>query len=536
MRVHKLLPYLTGYPQEKIDYLYNGFTQGFTVGFEGPQCSYTTQNGRKLYKDIDAARRKVQQEVDAGRIAGPYPAPHLPNLRVSPLDIRPKKRPGHYRLIHNLSAPYNGNSINANIPDEVKSVHYTTIAEAIQSIVELGPNCYMSKCDISNAYRIAPLAPSVYNLFGFRLDGFYYNDCCLVMGCSTSPAIFEEISTALNWVAKNKLHIPHMHHILDDFFIAAGTFNECAHQLAVFLKFCDEVGVPMAPEKTLGPSRVLPFMGIDLCSISMQARLPMDKVHRCTAEIKCFLSRKSGTLLQIQSLNGLLNFACSVILPGRCFLRRMFALTAGLKKPHHKKRFNAEVILDLKMWLFFLEHYNGKTFFLQEKLHSTGALNLSSDASFLGFGATCRDQWVQCRWPADWLQKYHINFLEMYALMVSIAFWGPTLKNNVVHFYCDNLPTVEVYQNQSADCPYMMALLRHLVLLCMSFNILLHVRHISGICNKLCDKISRFETTPSLLQEYGMTPCPRSLPSELLPQNYKLHHYKSLAMQFLHQH
>ena len=86
---------------------------------------------------------------------------------------------------------------------------------------------------------------------------------------------------------------------------------------------CDYLGVPMAPEKTVGPSNILTFAGIELDSLRMEARLPLDKTEKCKAMVSPFLRRKKVTLREIQSLTGLLNFACSVVVPGRAFLRRL---------------------------------------------------------------------------------------------------------------------------------------------------------------------------------------------------------------------
>ena len=91
----------------------------------------------------------------------------------------------------------------------------------------------------------------------------------------------------------------------------------------------------MAPEKTMGPATTLAFAGIKLDSIQMEARLPPDKLAKCGQLISIFLLRKKVTLHEIQVLTGLLNFACSVIVPGRAFLRRLIDLTIGIKAPHH---------------------------------------------------------------------------------------------------------------------------------------------------------------------------------------------------------
>lgn len=52
----------------------------------------------------------------------------------------------------------------------------------------------------------------------------------------------------------------------------------------------------------------------------------------------------------------MLNYACSVVPPGRTFLRRLINLTIGLKMPHHHRNFNLEAKADLKAWQVFLEN------------------------------------------------------------------------------------------------------------------------------------------------------------------------------------
>ena len=81
--------------------------------------------------------------------------------------------------------------------------------------------------------------------------------------------------------------------------------------------------------------------------------------------VKTELSRrKKFTLKEIQSVVGLLNFACSVIRPGRAFLRRLIDLTVGVRMPNHYIRLNREGKEDLNLWLSFFSNFNGKFFFL----------------------------------------------------------------------------------------------------------------------------------------------------------------------------
>ena len=69
------------------------------------------------------------------------------------------------------------------------------------------------------------------------------------------------------------------------FLIAADSFDTCNTSLQQFLTFCENVGVPMAPEKTEGPSPVLTFAGIELDCRGNEARLPQEKVEKCLLAI-----------------------------------------------------------------------------------------------------------------------------------------------------------------------------------------------------------------------------------------------------------
>ena len=61
---------------------------------------------------------------------------------------------------------------------------------------------------------------------------------------------------------------------------------------------CDDLGVPMVPEKTMGPISVLCFAGIELDTDKMEARLPEleEKLRKCVTLIHEFLKRKKVSL------------------------------------------------------------------------------------------------------------------------------------------------------------------------------------------------------------------------------------------------
>ena len=101
------------------------------------------------------------------------------------------------------------------------SVQYTRISDAIAGIAQFKQPCYLSKTDISMAYRNLPLRPDEYHLFGFKWKDVLYYDKCLPMGCSSSCQIFERFSTSLHWIGEKYMSEGKMFHILDDFLIVS---------------------------------------------------------------------------------------------------------------------------------------------------------------------------------------------------------------------------------------------------------------------------------------------------------------------------
>jgi len=122
------------------------------------------------------------------------------------------------------------------------------------------------------------------------------------------------------------------------------------------------VRAPVVASKTLGSSQVLEFMGIELDSTRMEARLPEDKLLRTRALLNSFTGRRSVRLFELQSLIGTLQFACKAVVPGRTFLQRMIDLTRGIPNRFHHIRLNKEFFKDLNMWKAFLAGWNGRSF------------------------------------------------------------------------------------------------------------------------------------------------------------------------------
>jgi hypothetical protein len=342
------------------------------------------------------------------------------------------------------------------------------------------------------------------------------------MGCSSSCKTFETLSTAVEWIAREKLGIECMLHLLDDFLIINASSKVCAQQLELFIQTCSYLGIPIAPEKTVGPASVMSFAGIELDSVRMEARLPFDKVTKCMNLINHFLKRKRVSLKELQSLIGLLNFACSVVKPGRAFLRRLIDLTIGVKLAHHSIRLSKESKNDLHIWRSFLSGFNGKSFFLNDYWLNSSKLNLFTDASgALGFGAIFGKHWLYGKWPPDWAYR-NIAILEFYPIVLSMYLWGHEIKNRCILFFTDNEALVHVINKQSCRDKHLMFFVRQLVLVCLRHNIVFKAKHVPGSKNTLADSLSRLQVDTFLrLAPSYMDKFPADIPLRLRPQNWQ---------------
>ena len=273
IKINHLGYFLEGYMLQDTATLVSGFTAGFSLHFSGTTNLKEGKNLPSALNNQIAVDQKLSKELAAGRLARPFIAAPFHPFRVSPLVLVPKKSPREFRLIHHLSFP-RGSSVNDGMAPENTSVHYATVADAIRLIKAAGKGCFLAKTDIKNAFRIIPIRLQDHCLLGMKWRSKYYYDRCLPMGATSLCKTFETFSTAIQWIAQQKLHIEAIIHLLDDFLLIAASYDSCLTQLSRFLNFCTFIGLPMAPEKTCGPLTMLFFVGIELDTIKWHVVLP----------------------------------------------------------------------------------------------------------------------------------------------------------------------------------------------------------------------------------------------------------------------
>lgn len=500
INISQLKPLLLKYPNvEARTILIDGFEKGFRVKYNGVRSARHSLNLKSVRENIELAKTKLAQEVELGRVAGPFIHPPMENFQVSPLGLVPKKKAGEFRLIHHLSHPP-GSSINDFISDDDARVTYSRFDTAVEVMRDLGQGALLAKLDIKSAFRLLPIHPDDFELLGIFLDGYYFSEKCLPMGLARSCQLFEYFSTFLEWQLKQQM-LPsrcYVTHYLDDFLIQAPPGSTlCQQTMHCFTLLCQKLGIPLAHEKTEGPVCKLTFLGLELDSVSQIVKIPEDKVVALKGLIHDLLQVKKATLKDVQKVIGTMQFACRALIPGRTFMRRLIGLTSGVKRPHHHIRITREAKLDLEMWLTFLDTFNGISSMLDKQWSFNSDINLYTDASgSIGFAAYFDGRWIQASWGEHFKGERisnNISFLELFPICVAVAVWGQELASKKIVFHCDNQGIVEVLNKQTAKCKRIMSLLRFLVLKCLHVNILFRAQHIPGQKNSISDALSRFQ-------------------------------------------
>lgn len=295
-------------------------TNGFDPGIENlPEITTECKNNKSAKTQPFVVAELIQSELDNDFLLGPFKQSPFELYRISPIGIAEGKYSKKKRLIVDLSAPYDDEiqSINELIDKDLHLLSYVTVDDAIELIKKAGEGALLCKFDIANAFKLIPLKPETWHLFGIKWKNLYYFYQRLVFGCRSSPKIFDQLSVAICWFATHNYNVENIIHLLDDFLTVDKASENGYRTMAVVTMIFKMLGIPLSAKKTIGPVTELEYLGIILDSVNMLARLPLDKVQRLMEMLQKFSNLKSCSKRKLLSLLGHMSFACKVVEIGR---------------------------------------------------------------------------------------------------------------------------------------------------------------------------------------------------------------------------
>ena len=253
-----------------------------------------------------------------------------------------------------------------------------------------------------------------------------------------------------------------------------------------------------------------------------EARLPEDKLQKCCLLLESFYKRRKVTLRELQSLLGLLNFTCSVVVPGCPFLCCMISLTVGVHRAHHRIRLSKGTKHDIMVWLNFLSTFNGRSFFYHDIWETSSFIELYTDAAgSKGYGAILGQHWFFGPFSDTW-QSFNITFLELFPITLAVHLWSRHMSNRCIMFVTDNATLVSIINKQTSKHKLVMILIRDLVLTSLRYNIIFRARHIPSLNNTRADCLSHLQIARFKELSPQADDLPTVVPENLLPRSWSL--------------
>jgi len=443
----------------------------------------------------------LEKEMSQGLVIGPFSSnPLCKPVSLSPLNSVPKKDHLDRRIICDFSYPQ-GSSVNDGIPKnwylgEFVDLSYPTVDHLASQLQRMGPGTCIYKKDLKRAYRQFRIDPGDIHLTGYMWESGVYIDLALVMGARSAAHLCQRVTEAVVFIARHRsLNIISY---LDDFCGVVCEKDKNIH-FSRFSQLLAELGLIEAVEKSVPPSTRVEFLGVLFDSDQQTMSITPSRLQEITELVDTWLSKRSATKQQLQSLIGKLSFVARCVFSSRLFLSRLINQLSKLQSQNHFFKINAQFRKDLLWWQACIAAFNGVSF-IPDMGWSAPDLKMSTDACLTGIGGWVPGQFFSTPLPKSVLScQYHINVLELWAIVIGIKLWHLELVNSRILVYCDNLATVTCINSGKSRDPNLLRLLRELSYLCIRLGMQVRAVHLPGHTNRLADKLSRAPTDPNMV-------------------------------------
>ena len=90
----------------------------------------------------------------------------------------------------------------------------------------------------------------------------------------------------------------------------------------------------------------------------------------------------------------------------------------------------------------------------------------------LGLVAAYRDLYLAAHWPLCFFKKHtpSIALLKLIAVVVAIKTWAPLMTGSQIILRSDNESVITCIEKSTSKCPWCMALIHRLILVCLHFQ------------------------------------------------------------------
>ncbi|MES9902603.1 MAG: hypothetical protein ABW168_07960 [Sedimenticola sp.] len=488
---------------------------GFPLGCIKEPC----QNTSKSFRNHKGARefpveinKYFVKEMEHKTVLGPFK--HNPFKKsamiLSPLNSVPKNNTEERRIILDLSFP-KGNSVNDSIVKDIYlgdkvSLIYPKVDDFVELIKVKGQGCHLFKKDLRRGYRQVFIDPGEYHKVGYRYKGHLFFDTVLSMGLRSSAHIFQRVTNAVAFIML--MMSIYVLNYLDDL-VSAEKAELSLFSYMTLEGTLEKCGFRESKEKACAPSTRMAFIGVYFDTEKMTLEITPERLIEIRNLVQTWLKKSEATKKQVQSLIGKLSFISSCVRPGRVFVQRLLKFLREIyKAPDTVNHILPDYVRkDLLWWHKFLPYYNGISMMSLSDWSAPDSI-ISTDACLTGCGGFFGNKYFHVVFPelVDG-QKWHINALELLAIVIALKLWGSQLNGKKVIMLCDNLSSCTVINKGSTRCDFLQSCLREICFLAALHEFEIRAKHISGVDNRVADYLSRWHldsaNAEKFLNEFG---------------------------------
>ncbi len=358
------------------------------------------------------------------------------------------------------------------------------------------PQDWFAAIDLKDAYFHVSILPRHRPFLRFAFEGRAWQYRVLPFGLSLSPRVFTKVVegalTPLREVGVRILNY------LDDWLILAQSREQLGDHRDLVLRHLSQLGLRVNWEKSkLSPVQRISFLGVELDSVSMTARLTEERAQAVLNCLSSYRGRNVVPLKQFQRLLGHMASAAAVT-PLRLLHMRPLPHWLHSRVPRWAWRRGTLRVGISKQCRRSLSPWTDLAFLRagvpleQVSRHTV----VTTDASNTGWGATCNGQAASGLWTGPRL-LWHINCLELWAVHLALRQFRPLLLGKHVLVRTDNTAAVSYINRLGGIRSHRMSqLARHLLLWSHTQFKSLRAVHIPGQLNRAADALSRQLTFP----------------------------------------
>jgi hypothetical protein len=289
--------------------LENGSTAPLSHDLPGIRIS----NSRSVIQHGEEFTDTLASWVKKGYVAGPFPAPPVPNFRSNAMLAIEQK--GKIRIVMDLSSPKNASFNDAVDEIQLEKISMSTARKFGYSVVDCGSDARMWKWDFQDAYKNIPSPPESFRFQGFRWLGMNWVETQKVFGDKSAVSAFDRLGRSIADMACAISGLPSslVHRVLDDTpIVTPNSWNKGPEFAIAYEAICKDIGAALAPpcpvhEKSFADTTWGTVLGITFNTQSMSWSLSKEKSGRVLRRIQGPLTGGLLTLLETQKLLGSLN-------------------------------------------------------------------------------------------------------------------------------------------------------------------------------------------------------------------------------------